>query len=125
MIVSEQRMPQSTPIPGVAHATWAGRADGLTQLSVWRQSLAPGACTPPHSHDCDEVVLCQCGSGEVHIGGTVHRFAAGATVVLARGPVHQIFNTGEGPLEILGIFGGTPVGTLLPDGTALSLPWPT
>lgn len=125
MIVSDQRNPQPSPIPGVAHATWAGQADGLTQLSVWRQSLAPGACTPPHRHDCDEVVLCQAGSGEVHVGGSVHRFAAGATVVLVKGPVHQIFNTGDQALEILGIFGSTPVGTLLPNGAALQLPWPT
>ncbi|GAP37793.1 cupin domain-containing protein [Piscinibacter sakaiensis] len=125
MIVCDQPTPQPTPIPGVAHATWAGQADGLTQLSVWRQRLEPGAATPPHKHDCDEVVLCQSGRGEVHVDGRVHRFAAGATVVLVQGPLHQIFNTGTEPMEILGVFGGTPVGTMLPDGSALALPWPT
>lgn len=125
MIVFDQNRPEPTPIPGVAHATWAGEGEGLSQLSVWRQSLAPGAATPPHRHDCDEVVLCQSGRGEVHVGGRVHRFAAGATLVLARGPVHQIFNTGDQPMEILGIFGGTPVGTMLPDGAPLALPWRT
>lgn len=123
MTVIAQTPPQPSPIPGVAHATWAGQAEGLSQLSLWRQSLQAGAATPPHSHDCDEVVLCQSGRGEVHIAGSVHRFTAGSTVVLPKGPVHQIFNTGEQPLEILGIFGGTPVGTLLPDGSALPLPW--
>lgn len=125
MTVIEQCRPEPTPIPGVAHATWAGQADGLTQLSLWRQTLEPGAATPPHRHDCDEVVLCQQGSGELHIGGVVHRFAGGATLVLPRGPVHQIFNTGAEPMEILGVFGGTPVGTMLPDGSALPLPWRT
>jgi quercetin dioxygenase-like cupin family protein len=125
MIVFDQSTPAPTPIPGVAHATWAGEADGLTQLSLWRQTLEPGASTPPHRHDCDEVVLCQAGRGEVHIDGTVHRFSAGATLVLAKGPVHQIFSTGDRPLEILGIFGGTPVGTMLPDGSPLALPWRT
>ena len=123
MIVIEQTRPQATPIPGVAHATWAGEADGLTQLSLWRQSLAAGAATPPHAHDCDEVVMCHAGHGEVHIDGEVHRFAAGQTLVLRRGPAHQIFNTGNQPMEILGVFGATPVATLLPDGTPLSLPW--
>lgn len=125
MIVFDQITPQPTPIPGVAHATWAGEADGLTELSLWRQTLEPGAATPPHRHDCDEVVLCQAGRGEVHIDGTVHRFSAGATLVLPKGPVHQIFSTGDRPLEILGIFGGTPVGTMLPDGSPLALPWRT
>lgn len=125
MIVIEQTRPEATPIPGVAHATWAGEADGLTQLSLWRQSLAAGAATPPHSHDCDEVVMCQAGHGEVHIDGEVHRFAAGHTLVLRRGPVHQIFNTGAEPMEILGVFGATPVATRLPDGSPLPLPWRT
>lgn len=125
MIVIEQARPQPAPIPGVAHATWAGAADGLTQLSVWRQTLAPGAATSPHRHDCDEVVLCLAGRGEVHLDGQVHRFAADRTVVLPRGPVHQIFNTGATPMEIVGIFGQTPVTTRLPDGSELALPWRT
>ena len=56
MYVIEQTQPTPAPVPGVAHATWAGRDEGLQQLSIWRQTLAPGAATPPHSHDCDEVV---------------------------------------------------------------------
>ncbi len=123
MSVIEQPRPQATPIPGVAHATWAGLADGLTQLSLWRQTLAPGAATPPHGHDCDEGVLCIAGWGEVHSEGRVQRFGADTTVVLPRGRVHQIFNVGPLPLEILGIFAATPVATQRPDGQALELPW--
>ena len=67
MYVVEQTSPQPTPIEGIAHATWAGADQGLHQISLWRQSLAPGAGTPPHSHACDEVVLCESGSGELHI----------------------------------------------------------
>ena len=109
MNVIEQTRPAATPIPGVAHATWAGQAEGLEQLSVWRQTLAPGAATPPHRHDCDEVVLCLSGWGEVHSEGAVQRF--------------QIFNVGPQPMEIVGLFGATPVLTRLPDGSALDLPW--
>jgi mannose-6-phosphate isomerase-like protein (cupin superfamily) len=123
MNVIEQNRPQASPIPGVAHATWAAQGDGLTQLSVWRQTLSPGAATPPHSHDCDEVVLCLDGWGEVHGGGEVRRFSADCTVVLPAGHVHQIINTGPQPLEIIGVFAATPVATNLPDGTALQLPW--
>ena len=125
MYVIEQTLPAPAPIPGVAHATWAGRDDGLEQLSVWRQTLAPGAATPPHHHDCDEVVLCESGSGEVHVDGQVLAFGGRHTVVLPRGRAHQIFNTGTTPMEIVGVFGGTPVGTFGPDGAALALPWRT
>jgi mannose-6-phosphate isomerase-like protein (cupin superfamily) len=113
MIVKPQARPEPTPIPGLAHSTWVGQDDGLSQISA----------TPPHAHDCDEIVLCQAGRGEVHIDGQVHRFGPDCTIVLRRGPVHQIFNTGDEPMEILGVFGATPVGTLLPDGSALPLPW--
>jgi mannose-6-phosphate isomerase-like protein (cupin superfamily) len=123
MVVIEQNRPEPTVLAGIAHATWAGSAQGLTQLSLWRQSLAPASATPPHSHDCDEVVLCLGGWGEVHIDGQAHRFGADTTVVLPKGLVHQLFNVGAMPLEVLGIFSTTPVGTRLPDGQAIELPW--
>ena len=125
MSVIHQTRPQPAAIPGVAHATWAGRDDGLEQLSIWRQTLAPGAATPPHSHDCDEVVLCQAGWGELHVDGEVQRFGPDCTLVLPRGKPHQIFCTGAMPLEIVGIFGATPVRTLGPDGAVMELPWRT
>lgn len=125
MTVIQQAVPVPTPIPGVSHATWAGQAEGLQQLSLWRQSVAAGGATPPHRHEQDEVVLCLSGRGEVHIDGAVHRFAGGDTVVLPQGSMHQIFNAGDAPLEILGVFGGSPVSTYLPDGSELPLPWRT
>lgn len=123
MHVIEQQQPAPTPIPGIAHSTLAAGADGLSQLSLWRQSIAPGRATPPHRHDCDEVVLCSAGSGELHIDGARYSFGAASTVVLPRGSLHQLFNVGTTPLEILGIFAATPVATWLPDGQPLELPW--
>jgi mannose-6-phosphate isomerase-like protein (cupin superfamily) len=115
--------PEASAIPGVAHATLASGADGLRELSVWRQPLAPGAATPPHRHDCDEVVLCMAGRGEVHGEGCVERFGADCTIVLPAGREHQIINTGGLPLEIVGLFAATPVVTRAGDGSALELPW--
>ena len=124
MNVIEQARPAPSPIPGVAHATWAAQGDGLTQLSIWRQTLAPGAATPPHRHRCDEVVLCLAGQGEVHDGqGAVQRFGADCSIALPAGGLHQIFNAGAQPLEIIGVFAATPVATELPDGSPLELPW--
>lgn len=123
MYVIEQPRPEPVAIPGLLHATWAGSQHGLQQLSVWRQTLAPGGATPPHHHDCDEVVLCLAGRGELHIDGSVQRFGADTTLVLPQGRPHQIFNTGPLPLEILGLFGTTPVATYDEEGGTLSLPW--
>jgi mannose-6-phosphate isomerase-like protein (cupin superfamily) len=121
--IIEQTRPEATAIPGLAHSTWASGADGLTQLSIWRQTLFPGSATPPHSHDCDEVVLCLSGWGEIHSDGNAQCFAADSSVVLPRNRVHQLLNVGPVPLEVVGIFGATPVSTLLPDGVAIQLPW--
>lgn len=125
MNVIKQDGPVASPIPGVAHVTWAGQNEGLRQLSVWRQTLAPGSATPPHRHDCDEVVLCLAGRGEVHTEGSVQSFGADCTVILPKGRDHQIFNVGDQPMEIVGLFGATPVLTRLPDGSELELPWRT
>jgi len=123
MNVIEQNRPEPTAIPGVAHTTLACSEHGLTRLSVWRQTLAPGGATPPHRHDCDEVVLCLGGWGEVHADGRAQRFGAECTVVLPAHREHQIFNVGPQPLEIVGVFAATPVVTRLPDGSPLDLPW--
>lgn len=123
MQVIPQIRPEASPIAGIAHATWAGQAEGLSQLSVWRQTMQAGAATPPHSHDCDEVVLCLGGKGELHSDGEIRCFGTDSTLVLPKGRVHQIFSIGPEPLETLGIFASTPVATRLPEGQALELPW--
>ncbi|HEY1129306.1 MAG TPA: cupin domain-containing protein [Roseateles sp.] len=123
MYVLEQSTPQLTGLPGIAHATWASQTEGLQQLSVWRQRMAPGTATPPHVHDCDEVVFCLAGSGELHVDGQSLSFDANRLLVLPRGRPHQIFNTGSVPLETLAVFGQTPAPTRWPDGRELPLPW--
>jgi len=125
MIVISQTRPVDTPIAGIAHSTWAAADDGLSQLSVWRQTLAPGAASPPHRHDCDEVVLCLAGQGEVHTEGSVFRFDADTTLALPKDQVRQLINTGAEPLQLLAVLAATPVHTELPDGQAIDLPWRT
>ena len=39
--------------------------------------------------------------------------------------VHQLINTGDGPLRMLAAFNMSPVRVELPDGTPLDLPWQT
>ena len=123
MTVLTQPLPAASGLPGISHATWAGHYDGLRQLSVWRQSMQPGAATPPHQHDCDEVVFCLSGQGELHTGGEVTRFGPGSTVLLPRQRVHQLLNAGQQPLELLAVFAATPVDTRLADGQPIALPW--
>jgi mannose-6-phosphate isomerase-like protein (cupin superfamily) len=110
-------------LPGIEHLTLAGAAHGLTGLSLWRQSMAPGSATPPHRHDCEEVVVVLEGSGELHMGGRIVPFGPDSTLVLPPNLPHQIVNTGRVPLKTLAAFSSTPVGTFLPDGAPIELPW--
>lgn len=123
MYVHPQPRPETMPIPGLQHATWAGADQGLTQLSLWRQSVAPGGATPPHRHDCDEIVMCSAGHGELHMAGAVHRFGPDSTITIPRNAMHQIFSVGDEPLEIVAVLAATPVEVRLPDDSVLPLPW--
>jgi mannose-6-phosphate isomerase-like protein (cupin superfamily) len=123
-IIDNSRLPRAE-IPGIAHVTLAGSANGLHALSVWRQSIAPGGATPPHRHDCEEVVLVERGRGELRLGGSTQPFGPDNTLVIPRNADHQIVNTGDEPLQVIGIFATAPVEVFLPDGTSLALPWPS
>ncbi|SNT00029.1 Auxin binding protein [Noviherbaspirillum humi] len=125
MHVLSNQQPSPSVIPGLAHATLAGHDDGLSKLSVWQQSIAPGGATPPHRHDCEEVVMCGSGEGELRIGGEAERFGSNMTVVIPANAEHQIVNVGNEPLQIVAVFSMSPVQVFLPDGAALDLPWRT
>ena len=68
-------------------------------------------------------MLCSAGCGELHVDGKALRFGPDSVLTLPRGVVHQIFNVGRLPLEIVATFAATPVRAYLPDGAALDLPW--
>lgn len=115
-------LPAAT-LPGIEHTTLASADLGARQLSVWRQTVAPGAATPPHRHDCEEVVLVESGRGHLHIDGALVEFGPHSTLVLPAGREHQIVNSGDEPLRLLAAFPSTPVATALPDGQPIDLPW--
>lgn len=123
MHVIENAKREHARLPGIEHLTVAGAEQGLSGLSVWRQSMAPGSATPPHQHDCEEVVLVLEGSGEVRIGDEVVPFGPDSTLILPPNVAHQIFNTGKVALRTVAAFSATPVGTFLPGGEPLPLPW--
>jgi mannose-6-phosphate isomerase-like protein (cupin superfamily) len=123
MYVFNEQKPLPSGIAGIEHATLAGSTHGLKGLSVWQQSVLPGAATPPHRHDCEEVVLCSAGEGELHIAGITESFRAGQTVVIPANADHQIFSVGMTPLKFVAIFSTSPVHALFPDGEEIGLPW--
>lgn len=125
MYVISQSKPRATGFPGVEHATLAGSAEGLRAMSIWQQSVAPGAATPPHRHDCEEVVMCHAGEGELHVEGRIERFAADQIVIVPADVRHQILSVGEEPLRFIAVLSSSPVQAYFPDGSQIALPWRT
>lgn len=89
----------------------------MRALEVWSQRIDANAATPPHRHDCEEVVVVLDGEGTLTLQGTQRRFQSGDTLILPPNEVHQIVNTGQRPLRLLGIFNMAPVRAELSDGT--------
>jgi quercetin dioxygenase-like cupin family protein len=110
-------------IPGLAHRTLAGAEHGLSQLSVWAQALDPNGATPPHRHDCEEVVVVLDGEGMLLLDGKEEHFRAGDTVIVPRNAPHQIIAGGDRPLRIVASFSMAPVHVEFPDGATIELPW--
>jgi mannose-6-phosphate isomerase-like protein (cupin superfamily) len=121
-VIQNSDLPRAA-LPGIEHVTLAGSVNGLKNLSIWKQSVAPGGATPPHRHDCEEVVLIRAGTGELHLDGKVHRFGPDTTLVVPRNAPHQIINVGDEPLELIGVFAVSPVAVFFPDGRPIELPW--
>jgi mannose-6-phosphate isomerase-like protein (cupin superfamily) len=110
-------------LPGLKHQTLASGADQLGHLEVWMQTLEPGAATPPHYHECEEVVVVLRGSGRLTIAGKSAEFGPGTTLVVAPKTIHQIFsNAGEEMFLIAGL-SETPARVFAPDGSVMALPW--
>lgn len=68
---------------------------GAKQHEIWRSSLAPGGCTPKHTHDTEETFIYLSGKGKVVMNGIETYFEAPCTVICPPHIEHQFFNVGD------------------------------
>lgn len=106
---------QGNHIAGVATPS-----NGARQVEMWHGRMDADSATPPHSHDTEEVVLWLSGSGRATIADREVRYAAGDTLILPAGQVHQIFAETASEFVSAMPIGGT---VALPDGVVIDLPW--
>lgn len=123
MPLNQNKAIEKHHLPGLEHQTLAGSRDGLKGLEVWRQTIAPGADTPVHRHDCEEVIVVLGGEGSCTIEGEDQTIRADETLIIPPGVVHQIRNTGSDDLYILATLTMAPVAVETADGDAMPLPW--
>jgi len=87
------------------------------------QTIEPGAETPIHYHDCEEVVVVIQGSGQLTIGEEITEFSSNHTLIIAPEVVHQLINSGNEEIFLLATFSSTPANVFTPEGEKLPLPW--
>jgi mannose-6-phosphate isomerase-like protein (cupin superfamily) len=110
-------------LPGLQHQTIASKSDGTHAMEAWKQTPAPGAATPPHFHECEEVIYILQGMGEIAIEGKTVPFAADCTLILPPRQVHQITNTEPEDMQLAAWLSESPARAFLPSGELLALPW--
>lgn len=110
-------------LPGLKHQTLASHKHGIHSFEVWHQSLGPGACTPLHRHDCEEVIVFTAGVGVMHYAETETVCTAGTVLLCQPNELHRIVNTGDEDLQLYGILAVSPVPVLDERGHVLALPW--
>ena len=101
----------------------ATRGRGAQEVAVWRGRTDPGAATPPHYHDHEEVLVILSGSGKVKIQGDQVLVSGGDVVIVPPRTHHELAadEQGEGLEAIAVLPAGTK--TYLPNGEELELPW--
>jgi mannose-6-phosphate isomerase-like protein (cupin superfamily) len=123
MSIMEHNQLQTFSLPGLSHQTLASRRDDLRGIEVWMQQLEPGAATPVHQHECEEVVVVLRGSGTLTIANEVQAFGPNSTLIIPPNIAHQIVNGSTETLQIIAVLSETPARVFTPDGDVIALPW--
>ncbi|MCM0612311.1 cupin domain-containing protein [Marinobacter sediminum] len=110
-------------LPGIKHQTVGGLKQGVESMEVWMQSIAPGASTPAHCHDCDEVIIILSGSGECTVAGETTKFGPNSTLIIKPDVVHDIVNTSSEEMKLVAALGMGPVRVKTDEGKPLAVPW--
>jgi len=110
-------------LPGLQHQTLAGPEHGMKTIEMWMQTIAPGAGTPVHRHDCEEAILILRGSGRFTVEGVDTDFGPNSTLQIPRNVIHQIVNTGTEEMFLIAALGQAPVKVCTADNQHMPLPW--
>jgi quercetin dioxygenase-like cupin family protein len=96
---------------------------GANEVAVWRGRTEPGATTPRHYHDHEEVIVILSGTGKVRIEADEVSISSGDVAILPPLRHHELAadERGEGLDAIAVLPAGTK--TYRPNGEELELPW--
>lgn len=109
--------PQENYPGGEIHWLAGSKANGAKELTVGFTVIEIGGNNPRHRHpNCEEVLYVLAGRIRHHIEGTADvEMSAGDCITIPRNRVHQAFNIGDRPAELLVSFSSAERETVFVD----------
>src|SRR3954454_3461736 len=86
-------------LPGTHVVGLAALSRGATETCAWRLTLAPGAASPDHTLDREEVFVALAGTAHATLDGTGHDVRPGDGLIVPAGVAFRIANGGDEPFE--------------------------
>jgi mannose-6-phosphate isomerase-like protein (cupin superfamily) len=109
-------------VGGTTITGYAAPSRGATEVSLWRIELSPGASSPLHQMDVEEVFLGVSGSAVAVIDGTESTVGAGDCLILpARTPF--TLTAGAEAFQAVACMTAGGQATMLPGGETFLPPW--
>lgn len=105
-LVTGRESAEKTIAEGWGTLTWlASREISRSDITVGRVIIKPGKANPRHCHDsCEEVLYLLKGELSHSFGNETARMAAGDTLVVPPGVMHNALNTGETDAEMIVVY---------------------
>jgi quercetin dioxygenase-like cupin family protein len=108
---------------GTTVTGYAAPSRGANAISLWRIELAPGASSPLHLMDVEEVFLGTEGRAAAIIDGTESIVSAGDCLILPAGTPFTLTAQADGPFRAVACMPAGGQATMLPDGATFVPPW--
>jgi len=109
-------------LPGNRLRGLATPSRGSTEIMLWSHLAEAGGASPPHWHDCDQVIYVLSGVGRVIVGDDEHAVTAGDVIVAPARIPHQVIAAADEALDTI-VAMLPSLRTYRPDGSELDQPW--
>jgi mannose-6-phosphate isomerase-like protein (cupin superfamily) len=110
-------------VPDTHVVAYAAPSRGSTELCLWRIDITPGATSPLHHMDCEEVFLCVAGRAVLVTSAEERQVEAGDCVVLSSGTDFSFRVVGDEPFSALACIRAGGRATMADSGETFLPPW--
>jgi quercetin dioxygenase-like cupin family protein len=97
-VISNQDAPRFN-VGGTQVVGLAAPSRGARETSAWRLTLAPGASSPDHALDREEVFVVLAGAARATLDGAGHDVREGDALIVPAGVEFRLATVGEAPFE--------------------------